>query len=105
MARRDELLISRSRTFRSRRAFAANSFICWSLFWACGISVGLCGIDMLPAVSFSAVTLSVVAYSGHASELALEVASVETDAGGSGRRRLRRLTGFESSELTLFDLA
>lgn len=33
MARREELLISRSRTLRSRRALAASSFICSSLLW------------------------------------------------------------------------
>ena len=39
IAKRDELLISRSSTFRSRRAFAASSFI----FWSC--SAGGCGRD------------------------------------------------------------
>ena len=34
MARREELLISRSRTLRSRRALAARSFIWSSLLWS-----------------------------------------------------------------------
>ena len=33
MARREELLISRSRTLRSRRALAASSFICCNFEW------------------------------------------------------------------------
>jgi hypothetical protein len=42
MARSEELLISRSRTLRSRRALAASSLRCSSLLWAAG-RVGLRG--------------------------------------------------------------
>ena len=43
MARREELLISRSRTLRSRRALAASSLRCSSLLWLGAGRVGLRG--------------------------------------------------------------
>lgn len=43
MARREELLISRSRTFRSRRAFAASSLRWSSLLWPGAGLLGLSG--------------------------------------------------------------
>lgn len=105
MARRDELLISRSRTLRSRRAFAASSFICWSLFWVCGAFEGLCGIDTIAVLSLNARVPSIVPSSGAISDTVCLVAGAVRDAGGPARRRLLLLVGLESRELILLDLA
>ncbi len=105
MASRDELLISRSRTLRSRRAFAASSFICWSLFWVWGTLEGLCGIATLPIWSSIAVAPFVVPSFGAISNSVGLVAGAVSDVGTSARRRLLLLKEFESNELILPALA
>lgn len=105
MASRDELLISRSRTLRSRRAFAASSFMCWRLFWVCGAFEGLCGINMIPVLSLTAIVPSIVPSSGAISDPVCLVAGAVRDAGEPARRRLLLLVGLESMELILLDLA
>ena len=105
MASKDELLISRSSTLRSRRAFAASSFICWSLFWGWRAFVGLCGINMVPVLSLTAVATSVMPSSGDISDSAFFVAGAVSGTGRFARRRLVRLVGLESRELILLDLA
>ena len=67
MARSEELLISRSRTLRSRRALAANSLSWSTLLWdggllgLCGgcdatVEVGDCGLDALASLLSSTVS-------------------------------------------------
>lgn len=102
MASSDELLISRSRTLRSRRAFAASSFICWSLFWVWGALEGLCGIATLPMLSSTAVAPFVVPSFGDTSDSGFLVAGA---VGASARRRLVLLRELESNELILLALA
>lgn len=105
MASKDELLISRSRTFRSRRAFAASSFICWSLFWVGGTFEGLCGVETLSLLlSLTAGVPSDVPSSRDTSVSGFSVTGVVSGS-GFPRRRLVLLVGLESRELMLLDLA
>ena len=102
MARREELLISRSRTLRSRRAFAASSFTWSSLFWP---MLGFGGLGGVAISGFGRSRRVMLGLSSGSSPTDVFEGSIRIDALLSGRVIIFLGRGLESIELILKDFA
>ena len=97
MARREELLISRSRTLRSRRALAASSFI-WSSLLCPGLDFGV--LESVAVTGVGAPCVAFLMLSGSSATVLLD-GSMRTEALGPDVLTLCFGRGLGTIELTL----